>query len=87
MAIGCERFDHARAKLTGEPDMSEAVQEILERIKQLPENDRLVLAEQLAEIAEDEWKQEAGDARRIAREKGLDQAAIDQAVNDVRYPS
>ena len=67
--------------------MSEAVQEILQRIKQLPEDDRLVLAEHLAEITEAEWKQAAGDARRIAREKGLDQAAIDQAVNDVRYPS
>jgi hypothetical protein len=41
----------------------------------------------LAEIAEAEWKREAVVARRIARERGLDQAVIDQAVYDVRYPS
>jgi hypothetical protein len=67
--------------------MSEAVQEILHRIEQLPDDDRLLLQERLALIAEAEWKHEAEDARRIARERGLDQAAIDKAVNDVRYPS
>jgi hypothetical protein len=29
---------------------------------------------------------EAEDARQIAREKGIDQRAIDRAVNEVRYP-
>ena len=67
--------------------MSEAVQEILQRIEQLPEEDRLVREERLAEIAEAEWKHEAEAARRIARERGIDQATIDQAVDDVRYPS
>ena len=67
--------------------MSEAVLEILQRIQQLPDDDRLLLEERLAEIAEAEWKREAVVARRIARERGLDQAAIDQAVHDVRYPS
>ena len=67
--------------------MSEAVQEILERIEQLPEDDRLILEERLAEIAEADWKHEAEAARRIARERGIDQATIDKAVNDVRYPS
>jgi len=66
--------------------MSEAVQEILRRIEQLPEEDRAVLEEQLAEFAEAEWTREAMNARRIARERGLDQAAIDQAVHDLRYP-
>jgi hypothetical protein len=68
-------------------DMSEAVQEILQRIEQLPADDRLILEERLAEIAEADWKYQAESARRIARERGLDQAAIDQAVNDIRYPS
>jgi hypothetical protein len=68
-------------------DMSEAVQEILQRIEQLPADDRLILEERLAEIAEADWKHEAESARRTARERGLDQAAIDQAVNDIRYPS
>ncbi|MFI5455777.1 MAG: hypothetical protein ACHRXM_10035 [Isosphaerales bacterium] len=66
--------------------MSEAVREIIHRIEQLPEEDRLLLEERLAEFAEVEWKREAKDARRIARERGLDQAAIDQAIHDVRYP-
>jgi hypothetical protein len=48
---------------------------------QLPEDDRLLLEERLAEIAEAEWKREAVVARRIARERGLD-----QTVHDVRYP-
>jgi len=67
--------------------MNEAEPDILERIEQLPQEDRLVLEERLTEIAEAEWKREAEHARRIARERGLDQAAIDQAIRDVRYPS
>jgi hypothetical protein len=46
--------------------------------------DRLILEERLAEIAEADWKHEAEAARRIARERGIDQATIDQAVNDGR---
>ncbi len=65
--------------------MSEAVREILHRIEQLPEEDRLLLEERLTEIAEADWKCEAELARRAARERGLDQAAIDQAVHDLRY--
>jgi hypothetical protein len=64
--------------------MSEAVQEILRSIQQLPEEDRLILEERLAELAEVEWKREADQARRLAREKGIDQAAIDRAVEKVR---
>jgi hypothetical protein len=67
--------------------MSEAVREILHRIEQLPAEDRLVLEERLTEIAEAEWKREAEQARQIARERGLDQAAIEQAIHELRYPS
>ena len=67
--------------------MSEAGREILHRIEQLPEEDRLILEERLAEMAEAEWKREAEHARRIAHVRGLDQAAIDQAIYDLRYPS
>ena len=67
--------------------MSEAVSDILHRIEQLPEEDRLILEERLAELAEAEWKHEAEQARQLARERGLDQAAIDQAIHDLRYPS
>ncbi len=51
------------------------------------EEDRLLLEERLARLAEEEWKREAENARQIARERGLDQSAIDQAVHDTRYPS
>ena len=65
--------------------MSEAVREILHRIEQLPEQDRLILEERLAELAEAEWKREAEAARRLARERGVDQAAIDQAIHNLRH--
>jgi hypothetical protein len=65
--------------------MSEAVQEILQRIQELPEEDRLVLEQHLAQRAEAEWKREAEEARRQARQKGIDQAAIDRAVEKARY--
>ena len=67
--------------------MSEAVREILHRIEQLPEEDRLILEERLAELAEAEWRREAEQARQMARERGLDQAAIVRAIQDLRYSS
>ena len=67
--------------------MSEAVKEILKRIHELPEEDRLALDERLAEEAETEWKRAAEEAREVARQKGIDQAAIDRAVEKVRYGS
>jgi hypothetical protein len=67
--------------------MSKAVEEILERIEQLPVEDRLILEERLAQLADAEWKREAEAARRIARERGIDQAAIDRAIHELRYSS
>jgi hypothetical protein len=61
------------------------VQTILDQIEQLPEADRLLLDQRLAERAEAEWMREAEAARRLARERGVDQAAIDQAIHDFRY--
>jgi hypothetical protein len=65
--------------------MSEAVLDILHRIEQLSEEDRLLLEERLALAADAEWRREADEARKIAREKGIDQAAIDRAVEKARY--
>ncbi len=65
--------------------VSEAVHEILERIQRLPAADRLVLDEYLDQQAEAEWRRAANEARLLAREKGIDQAAIDRAVEKVRY--
>ncbi|MDB5291914.1 MAG: hypothetical protein JWL69_3155 [Phycisphaerales bacterium] len=68
--------------------MSEAaVQEILDRIASLPEADRLLLEQRLAERLETEWQREAATARAEAERRGLDQAAIDRAVEEVRYRS
>jgi hypothetical protein len=65
--------------------MSEAVHDILNRIHQLPTAERLELEDQLAQETEAEWRREAEEARRQAKSKGIDQAAIDQAVQKVRY--
>jgi hypothetical protein len=66
-------------------NMSTAVREILDRIDQLPEADREVLERELAERAEAEWRREAANAQEEARRRGLDDAAIDQAIENLRY--
>ena len=65
--------------------MSEAVREILQSIQLLPAEDRLELEQHLAQLAEAEWQREAEEARRLAQQKGIDLAAIDRAVEKVRY--
>lgn len=62
-----------------------AVDDILHRIQQLPEEDRQLLGELLAEEEEREWREEAVKAREMARERRTDQAAIDRAVHAVRH--
>ncbi len=61
------------------------VHEVLDRIKQLSVDERLLLDKLLAELEEEEWQREAAIARRSARERGIDQEAIDRAVERVRY--
>jgi hypothetical protein len=66
--------------------MGEAtVRDILEKIDNLPESDRLLLEQRLAEKAEAEWLREAVAARESARQRGIDQDAIDKAVEGLRY--
>jgi len=64
-----------------------AVQDILERIQQLPTEDRLLLERRLAEMAEAEWRREANEARQRASSIGLDQAQIDRAIEGLRHPT
>jgi hypothetical protein len=65
--------------------MSEAaVRDILEKIEQLSDDDRLSLSMTLAERADAEWRTEVDGARRIAREKGITETAIGQALNEIR---
>jgi len=61
------------------------VDEILRQIEELSEEDRLVLEARLTELAEKEWKREAAQARQLAKERRVDQAAIDRAVEEIRY--
>jgi hypothetical protein len=65
--------------------MSTAVQEILARIDQLSEKDRALLEQHLAEREEEEWKLAAEQARAEASQRGIDQAAIDRAIDQHRY--
>jgi hypothetical protein len=63
-----------------------AIDEILDRIKQLPQEDRLLLDELLAQQEDQEWREEAAPhARRLAQARGIDQGAIDRAVHAVRH--
>lgn len=66
--------------------MSQAtVEHILDLIDQLSDRDRELLQSQLSARAEAEWRQEAEEARRQARARGIDQAAIDAAIRKRRY--
>lgn len=62
-----------------------AVQEILQKIDALPQRDRERLDRELAARSEAEWKRLAKTARAQARRRRIDQAAIDRAVEQVRY--
>lgn len=60
------------------------VEHILDLIDQLSDPDRELLQRQLAARAEAEWRREAEDARRQAKARGIDQAAIDAAIRKRR---
>ena len=61
------------------------VQRILAEIDGLSELEREELDLRLDERAEARWGREAEGARQEAKERGIDQAAIDEAVRRHRY--
>ena len=61
------------------------VRDILRQIDELSEPDRLLLEEQLVARSESQWQREATIARADASQRGIDQAAIDKRVDEVRY--
>lgn len=66
--------------------MSQAdIQQIIQMIDQLSEGDRELLEQRLAQHVEEEWREEAEDARRQAKARGIDQTAIDEAIHKRRY--
>ena len=68
--------------------MSEAaVHELVDQVKQLSEDERLLFDELVAQLEEEEWTSEAEKVRRLARDRGIDQGKIDRAVARVRYGS
>ena len=62
-----------------------AIAEILDRIKQLPQEDRLLFDELFAQQEDQEWREEVALARKQAQGGGIDQDAIDRAVHAVRH--
>jgi hypothetical protein len=61
------------------------VDDILDQIKQLPEEDRRLLDALLAQQEDQEWREEAAKARKGGRNQGIDQEAVDRAVQAVRH--
>ena len=61
------------------------VDQIIHRIEELPEEERFLLEERLAELEEAAWKREAEKARLFAKTRGIDQAAIDRAFHELRH--
>jgi len=61
------------------------IDEILDRIRQLPEEDRLLFDKMLAQQEDQEWREEAANAQRLAQSRGIDQEAIDRAIHGLRH--
>ena len=61
------------------------VQHILAEIDSLSESEREQLDLRLEQRAEAEWRRETQQTRREAKERGIDQAAIDEAIRKHRY--
>ena len=62
-----------------------SVKDILRDIEALSEEERLALDQQLATRLSEEWERETGAARDEAQRRGIDQAAIDRAIERHRY--
>jgi hypothetical protein len=63
------------------------VRDILDRIDQLPEDDRLLLERRIIERNEAEWRSETLAAQEAAKRRGIDDAAIERAIEELRYPA
>ncbi len=67
--------------------MSPQLDAIWQQIEHLNEADRLVLEQRILANTESQWRQETQSARETARERGIDQKSIDDAVEQLRYGS
>ena len=64
-----------------------AVQEILNRIQNLSDQEREDLESRWTALLDEAWQKEVEQARTLARNKGLNQEQIDQAIHRMRYGS
>jgi 2-hydroxychromene-2-carboxylate isomerase len=64
---------------------SAAVHDIWDRIHALSEEDRLAFEREWACWVEEQWRSSSQEARKVAAQEGLDDAAIARAVDEVRY--
>ncbi len=64
---------------------SASVEHILRDIETLSEEELLAVDQRLAVRLREEWEREAQAARDQAKRRGIDQAAIDQAIERRRY--
>ena len=62
-----------------------SVDQIIDLIEKLPDEDRLTLEKRLAEKLDRQWNEVVQQNRRIAAERGIDDAAIDAAIHRRRY--
>jgi hypothetical protein len=68
--------------------MSEAtVRDIHLQIDSLSDSDKLDFSIRLAEQQDNDWSAEAEVARRVARERGIDQGVINRVICDIRRKS
>jgi hypothetical protein len=67
--------------------MSPQVDAILQQIERLNEDDRIILEQKLQEMIDVQWQRQAESARTEARQRGIEQRTIDDAVEEIRYGS
>ena len=65
--------------------MNPQLDAVWQQIQLLDEADRLALELRLHGLAESDWREELDAARAAARERGIDQQSIDEAVEQLRY--
>jgi hypothetical protein len=64
---------------------SRVIQSILHEIESLADDERLELERELSRRLDAEWDEAVAGARVEAKRRGIDQAAIDQAIARRRY--
>ena len=77
----------AQTSKTPEPVVAgrPTLHEVMQDIDALSDEERLALDRELSVRLGEEWEREVGEARKEAKRRGIDQAAIDQAIERRRH--